>query len=112
MNNLKKFTCAAGFCLMLPAVSHADLITFNFTGGLVVADPSGFIFTNYGLPVTPIAASLTYDTNTGLGSSGLSLTMATAFFGAVPTFHDISMSRQSTSDLISGQVTGGLERQL
>lgn len=104
MNNLKKLACAVGFYLVLPATSHADLITFNFTGGLVVADPSGNIAINNNSPVTPIAASLTYNTITGIGSSGLSLTMSDPFFGIPATLHDISMARQSGSNLITGQV--------
>lgn len=102
MNNLKKIVCAIGFSVIPPAVSHAAVINFNFTGGLVVAAPDGSIITNNGSPVTPIAASLDYDTVTGIGSSGLALTMDTAFFGAFATFHDISMVRQSNSNLITG----------
>jgi hypothetical protein len=101
--NIEKLVCAVGFCLALPAVSHADVITFNFTGGLVVADPAGNILINDGSPVTPIAASLTYDTATGIGSSGLSLTMSDPFYGVPATFHDISMY-QSGSNLITGEV--------
>lgn len=106
MNNLKKFAYAVGFCLVLPAASQAAVITFNFTGGLVAANPLGEIVINNGSPVTPIAASLTYDTITGLGSSGLYLTMSDLFLG-VPDpaiFHDISMTHQSGSNLITGQV--------
>lgn len=104
MNNLKKIACTIGFCLMLPVASHADTITFNFTGGLVVAGPSGGIITNNGSPVTPIAASLAYDTITGLGSSSLSLTMSNPFLGIPATFHDISITRQSGSNMMTGQV--------
>lgn len=103
MNNIKKFSCAVGFCLMLPAASQASVITFNFTGGLVMTFPNGNIITNNGLAVTPTAASLIYDTASGLGNSGLSLTMSGGFWGSSVTFHDISMS-QSGSNLITGQV--------
>lgn len=104
MNNIKKLACAVGFCLILPAASQAAMITFNFTGGLVVANPLGEIAINNGSPVTPIAASLTYDTITGIGSSGLSITMSDPFLGMPATLHDISMTHQSGSNLIAGQV--------
>ncbi|TCV82347.1 hypothetical protein [Sulfurirhabdus autotrophica] len=103
MNNFKKLTCATVICLALPTASHAALITFDFTGGLVVADSTGTIIKNNNSPITPIAASLTYNTDTGIGNSGLSITMST-FLGSAPTFHDISMTRQSGSNLITGQI--------
>lgn len=102
MNNLKKLSCAVGFFLMLPAASQADVITFTFTGGLVVADSAGNILINNGSPVTPIGAQLTYDTVSGLGNSGLSLTMNGGFWGSGAIFHDISMY-QSGSNLLTGQ---------
>ena len=104
MNTLKQLLGVVGFCLVLPGVSQADTITFNFTGGLVVANPLGEIIINNGSPVTPISASLAYDTASGLGSSGLSLTMSDPFFGIPATFHDISMTREANSNLINGQV--------
>lgn len=104
MNSLKKLACAVGICLMLPVSSQASVITFNFTGGLVVANSLGDIAVNNGSPVTPIAASLTYDTITGIGSSGLSITMSDPFLGMPATLHDISMARQADSNLITGQV--------
>lgn len=105
MNNLKKLSCTVGFSLLLPVVSHADTIVFNFTGGLVVAQRTSILqdYTSTS-PVIPIAASLTYDTISGLGSSGLSITTNYPFLGAPFTFHDISMTRQSGSNLIKGQV--------
>ena len=102
MNNLAKYTCVTGFCLMLPVASHADVITFNFTGGLVVAGPSGEIIANNGSAVTPISAMLTFDTYTGLGSSNLSLAMSNDFLGSGAVFHDISMY-QLGSNLIAGE---------
>jgi hypothetical protein len=102
VNYLRNFSCAVGFCLLVPAASQADLITFNFTGGLVVTDPLGTIVTNNGSPVTPVAAMLTYDTVSGLGGSGLAITMS-GFLGSSTTFHDISMTHLSGSNLITGQ---------
>ncbi len=91
--------------LALPLVSHAAIITFNFTGRLIVADPGGAILINNGSTYTPISASLTYDTVTGLGGSGLSITMNGAdFLGTPPTFRDISMTRQVDTNLITGEV--------
>lgn len=102
MNYLRKLSYAVGFCLFLPAASQADLITFNFTGGLVVTDPLGTIITNNGSPVTAVAARLTYDTISGVGSSGLAITMS-GFMGSGATFHDISMTHVSGSSLITGR---------
>ena len=104
MNTLKQLLGTVGFCLALPGISEADTITFNFTGGLVVANTVGGIVLNDGSPVTPISASLAYDTASGLGSSGLSLTMSDPFFGIPATFHDLSMTREANSNLINGQV--------
>lgn len=108
MNNLKKLTCALGFCLMLPAASQASVITFNFTGGVVVTapGPSGpaTIIPNGTSPVTNISATLTYDTVSGLGNSDLSLTMSGGFWSEPATFHDISMSLQPGGNLISGTI--------
>lgn len=104
MNTAKQIMAVVGFCLALPAVSQADTITFNFTGGVVVTDPLGGILINNGSPVTPISASLVYDTVSGIGSSGLSLTMSGGFWSSPVTFHDISMTRQPSSNLINGQV--------
>lgn len=101
---MKNYLYALGITLVLPAVSQADVITFDFTGGLVVADGGGNILLNQGQPYTPIAASLTYDTVSGLGSSGLSISMSDPFFDIPATFHDISMSHQSGTNLITGQV--------
>lgn len=93
-----------GLCLSLSGVAQADILTFDFTGRLVVADGGGNIIYNNGSTYTPISASLTYDTAAGAGSSNLSITMGNFFLGQPATFHDISMTLQSGSDLIAGQV--------
>jgi len=100
----KQFVCGLGLCLALPAVSQADIVSFDFTGRVVVADSSGNIINNAGMTYTPISASLTYDTVLGLGASGLSLTMSDAFLNQPATFHNISMTRQAGTNLITGQV--------
>ena len=67
MNN-KKLICTLGLCL-LPTLSQAAIINFDFTGRLIVTDASGFIIMNNDSTVTDIAASLTYNTETGLGGN-------------------------------------------
>ena len=65
----KKFVYMLGVCL-LPIVSQAASITFDFTGRLVVVDPYGNVMQNEVdgslQSYTPIEASLTFDTNTEL----------------------------------------------
>jgi hypothetical protein len=101
---MKKSFYALGFILALPTISQADIIDFDFTGRLIVADSTGTILINNGSTYTDISASLTYDTVTGIGSSGLSISMSDPFFDIPATFHDISMTRQGDTDLITGQV--------
>lgn len=87
------------------SMASADIIGFNFTGRLVVAGPDGSIVSNNGSTYSSIAASLTYDTVSGFGSSGLSITMnGDDFLGAPPTFHDITLDRIEGTDLIDGNV--------
>lgn len=102
---LKQSACAMGLCFALPAVSQADIITFDFTGRLVVAFQNGSIIYNAGQTYTPISASLTYDTAVGLGQSGLSITMGNFFLNMPATFHDITMNRQASTNLFTGQVS-------
>ena len=83
-----------------PLYSHAAIIDFDFTGRLVVEN-SGIVV---GPAYTPIEASLTYDTVTGIGSSALSITMDDFFLGSPATFHDITMERQEGSNLINGSI--------
>jgi len=100
---IKTLSCVALLAATLP--SQAAIINFDFTGRLIVADPTGMILINNESTYTDISASLSYDTNTGLGNSGLSITMNGAdFLGTPPTFHSITMERQADSNLINGQV--------
>lgn len=102
---IKKNISIAFISVVLPVVSQGAVLTFDFTGRLIVAGPDGTILQNYGQTYTPISASLTYDTSTGLGSSGLSISMDGSDFFSLPLdFHDISMSRQAGTNLIDGQV--------
>jgi hypothetical protein len=102
MKKVKQTIYALGFFLTFPVLTHADVITFNFTGGLVVANPLEEIILNNGSPVTPISATLIYDTVSGLGNSNLSLTLSGGFWSFPATFHDISLAHQSNTNLITG----------
>ncbi len=94
----KKMVCTIGLCA-LPIVSQATIIDFHFTGNLLVADPSGGIISNgedangIPIPLTPISATLSYDTVTGIGGSDMSLVMSGGFWSSPATFHDISLQR-------------------
>ncbi len=89
---------------LLPVGVSASIINFDFTGRLVVADANGGIISNNGAEFTPIAASLVYNSNVGIGSSGLSITLNGAFLGMPATFHDISMTHQTGTNIITGGV--------
>lgn len=99
----KKICYVFTLCLMLPITTKADVITFDFTGRLVVVDPFNSVMNNNGLPYTPISASLEYDTVSGIGSSNLSITMADDFFQLPVTFHYVTMTHQAGTNLITGQ---------
>lgn len=102
---MKKCISALAGLLAFPLVTQAAIIDFDFTGRLIVADSGGNIIINEGKTYTPISASLSYDTDLGVGSSGLSITMNNAGFLNLPaTFHDISMTRNAGTNLITGQI--------
>ncbi len=100
----KRVLC--GVCLAVASsVANSAIIGFDFTGRLVVADGGGNIISNNGSTYTPISASLTYDTVSGFGNSGLSITMdADGFLGFPPTFHDITLDRIEGTNLIDGNI--------
>jgi hypothetical protein len=95
---IKAMTCAFGLCA-LPAVTQAAIIDFHFTGNLMVAGPgpSGSIINNgedasgIPIPLTPISATLSYNTVTGIGGSDMSIVMSGGFWSSPATFHDISL---------------------
>lgn len=100
----KNALCIFAICSM-PAAAHAELLTFDFTGRLIVATAYDTIITNYNQTYTPISASLTYNTQTGIGDSNLSISMdGSDFFNLPLDFQDISMSRIDGTNLIEGQV--------
>jgi hypothetical protein len=90
----------------LPGVASASIITFDFTGRLTVVDPNGNLFNNAynGGWQTPIAASLTYDTNIGVTSSTLNVTIG-IWFGIPAYVHDITTSSM-TGNIINAQYLG------
>lgn len=99
-------TLSLALLTALPSLASADTYTFNFTGRMTVGMGT-FVITDgtseFDRYQTPINASLTYDTETGLGSSSLSLTTSNLFLGWQPTFHDITMSRIGSTNLFNGQ---------
>ncbi len=95
----KKLICTLCLCL-LPVVSQASIINFDFTGRLVVVSGGSIVGPAY----TPIAASLEYDTASGIGNSAMSIEMNDFYLGAPATFHDITMTRQAGTNLIDGTV--------
>lgn len=103
LNNIKYLAGVLVLTALVPT-ANADIVTFDFTGRLVVAGPNGDIISNEGSTYTPIAASLTFDTNTGVGSSGISITMNDGFLGSPATFHDITMSPGLDPNILDGNV--------
>ena len=98
-NTFQKIIGALGLCMMFPVASQAAIINFDFTGRLVIADPYGAIIDDQA-----ISASLSYNTSTGLGASALSITSTELLFNYPLIFHDISMTTQKGSNLVSGEV--------
>lgn len=97
--------------LAMPGAVLADIYTFDFTGRMTVAtvEDGSIEVINLGVEAyngyqMPVSASLTYDTFAGFGASPLTVTLSNLFFGLPATFHDISLSRIGTSNLISGNV--------
>lgn len=93
---------AMGFCLAVTGVAQADILTFDFTGRLTIVGSDGQ--NPMIIAYQPISASLSYDTANGVGSSALSMTTDTLFFGWPMRFHDITMTHQQGTNLINGQV--------
>lgn len=102
MSTFNKFICALSFSVMFPVVSQSAVITFDFTGQFSIA---GIGDDQTGSAYVPIAASLTYDTEDDVGNSDLSITMTESFFGnGAVTFHDVTMNRQSGTNLLNGEM--------
>lgn len=102
-----KSAATLGFCCAVSGVAQADILTFDFTGRLTIAglvDYGGGVQQFDIIAYQPISASLSYDTASGVGSSGLSMTTDTLFFGAPMQFHDITMTHRPGTNLIDGQV--------
>lgn len=103
MTSKKAIAVWTASALLLSGNTVADVFSFDFTGRLTVASSLGDILLNNGLSYTPIAASLTFDTYTGIGSSDLTISMNDPFLGLPGSLHDISMSNVGGS-LIEGNV--------
>lgn len=90
----------------LPSVASASIITFDFTGRLTVVAPNGNLFNNTsnGGWQTPIAATLTYDTNIGVTSSTLNVNIGN-WFGVPAYIHDIT-AVSMTGNIIDAQYLG------
>lgn len=95
---LAKAACILSLSLT-SSLANADIINFDFTGRFTIGDP-GFGFVSN----MPIAASLSYNTDSGIGSSAISITTDTLFFGFPMTFHDITMDHIEGTNLIDGTV--------
>jgi len=89
--------------------ASAEIITFNFTGRMTILAPDGTVFANsdaqglidpYGYQ-TPISAALSFDTNSGVGSSNLQVSVVN-FLGSPGFFHDISFLREGMTNLLDG----------
>jgi hypothetical protein len=99
-------TLSVALLIALPDLASADTYTFDFSGRMTVGMGT-FVITDgtsqFDKYQTPINASLTYDTITGLGSSSLSLTTSNLFLGWAPTFHDITITRIGATKIFNGQ---------
>ena len=93
----KKLISAVGICL-LPITSQAAIIDFDFTGRFVMTSGTSIVGD------MPIAASMQYDTVSGIGGSALSIVMPGFYFGQAVTIHDITMTTQTGTNLIDGDM--------
>ena len=101
---MKKYLYTTALYLALPGLSHADLVTFDFSGRMTIIDFAGTVIGGGSDGYTPINAQLTLDTlysspgtfnpNDLVGTSTLNITVNESFFN-IPepaTFHDVSLS--------------------
>jgi hypothetical protein len=105
-------TMALYLTVALPITAHSTIISFHFTGNIMIASGSGTEcaapFNNideFGSPIwlTPISASLNYNTVSGFGGSDLSITMP-SFLGSPATLHDITLKHETSTNLIQGNI--------
>ncbi len=98
--------------ILLPITVHSSTINFHFTGNIMIASSLGTEFAapfnnidDFGNPIllTPISASLSYDTVTGFGGSDLSITMP-SFLGTPATLHDITLKHDAGTNTIQGNI--------
>ena len=84
---------------LFPAASQADIINFHFTGQYTLVDLYGVV-----MDQQPISSTLTYDTNSGVGSSPTLTISNFDTFGYTATIHDISLQRASGTNYIIGNM--------
>ncbi len=104
LEKIRKTGMAIGLTLS-SSMASAAIYDFHFTGQLTVADPAGNIVINDGMTATPISATLSYDSVSGIGSSNLSIDiLGPGFLGVPARFHDITMTRIAGTNLLNGNV--------
>ena len=97
-------------CIVTPITAQSAVLGFHFTGNLMVADPVGGILSNgedanfIPIPLTPISATLNYDTVAGIGGSDMSIVMAGGFWSNPATFHDITLQHDAGTNTINGNI--------
>ena len=110
--NTQKYLLCAAFAVSTfsPITAQSAVLGFHFTGNILVGDPLGGIITNgedaLGNPMalTPISATLNYDTVTGIGGSNLSIEMSGGFWADPVTFHDITLQHNLGTNTINGNI--------
>ena len=106
-NYIKPLLYVGIMAVSLP--SQAALIGFHFTGNLMVVDGAGTILNNtddFGntIPLSPISATLNYDTDSGIGGSNMSIVMDGGYWNSPATFHDIRLERLAGTNTINGEI--------
>lgn len=96
-------------CTVVPITAKSAIIGFHFTGNLMVTDPFDGVISNQDalgnpIPLTPISATLDYNTDTGIGGSNLSIVMSDGFWSDPATFHNISLEHDVGTNTIRGNI--------
>ena len=111
INIRETLLCAAcAFSVVVPVTVQSAVLGFHFTGNIMIAGPDGSIISNgedadfIPIPLTPISATLNYDTVTGIGGSNMSIEMSGGFWSDPVTFHDITLQHDVGTNTISGNI--------
>lgn len=107
LNVQKALLCT--LCFVLPATAQSTILGFHFTGNIMIADPLGNPINNQDalgnpIPLSPISATMEYDTVTGIGGSNMSIVMSGGFWSDPVTFHDIALQHDSGTNTINGNI--------